>query len=151
MLREKGRTWLSFGCLAIIAVAVADPGNRSSARAALPTQDVMTLDRRISTLEQRLFMMESTIGQLRQEIQYVARQPATAAPTVSAPPSRDIESERLRLEYELLRSRLTEIECGLVRLDERTLPPETRAGKSKSPDPCRALPNTPIMLSTHPR
>ena len=126
----------------VIAALVAPAGKASSTNAAAPMQDVMSLDRRLSTLEQRLFILESNIGQLQQQIQYAQRQPATSA-------ARDPEVDRLRLELNLLQSRLTEVECGVLKLDERTLSAATRAARPKPTDTCRSQPNTPVQLSSH--
>jgi conjugal transfer/entry exclusion protein len=128
-------------CVIAIAIAIAHTNQASSASAAMPAQDVMSLDRRISAFEQRLYIMESHINQLQQQIQYAQRQPAPAN-------TRDPEVERLRLELNLLQSRLGEVECGLLKLDERTLPAAARATQSKKTEPCRSQPNTPVQLSS---
>ncbi|MFL6215410.1 MAG: hypothetical protein ACJ74J_16120 [Blastocatellia bacterium] len=129
-------------CGLALAALVAHTGSASSTNAAAPAQDVMSLDRRISTLEQRLYMMESNISQLQQRVQYAQRPPASATPT------RDPEVDRLQSEMSLLQSRLSEVECALLKLDERTLPAASRAARAKTNDPCRAQPNTPVQLSS---
>jgi hypothetical protein len=135
----------AFYCVAIgllvAAALAADAGKASSANAARPTQDVMSLDRRLSSLEQRLFLLESNLNQLQRQLQYPPRQPE---PT----PARDPEVERLRLELSLLQARLGEVECGLLKLDERTLPAAVRAQMPKPTDPCRSQPGTPVSLSS---
>jgi len=128
-------------CVIAITIAIAHTNKASSANAAMPAQDLMSLDRRISAFEQRLYIMESHINQLQQQVQYVQRQPATSN-------TRDPEVERLRLELNLLQSRLTEVECGLVKLDERTLPAAARTTRPKTTDPCRSQPNMPVQLSS---
>src|SRR4051812_18332961 len=139
------RTTRAFGfavvCVIAIAIAIAHTNKASSANAAMPAQDVMSLDRRISAFEQRLYILESHINQLQQQVQYAQRQPATSN-------TRDPEVDRLRLELNLLQSRLGEVECGVLKLDERTLPAAARATQSKKTDPCRAQPNTPVHLSS---
>jgi len=130
--------------LIAIAIIIMHANNTSSANGAVPAQDVLSLDRRISTLEQRLYMLESNITRLQQEVQYVQRQPATSTSS-----GRDPEVDRLRLELNLWQSRISEIECALVKLDERTLPAAARPARSKMTDPCRLQPNTPLQLSTH--
>jgi uncharacterized coiled-coil protein SlyX len=131
-------------CVIAITLAMTHTNQASSASAALPAQDVMSLDRRISTLEQRLYIMESHINQLQQQVQYAQRQPATSG-------ARDPEVDRLRLELNLLQSRLGELECGVLKLDERTLPAAARATQSKTINPCRLQPNTPVQLSSRPQ
>jgi TolA-binding protein len=124
-----------------LAIAMARPDRAGSAATAMPAQDVMSLDRRLSTFEQRLYIMESHINQLQQQMQYAQRQPAASAP-------RDPEVERLRLELNLLQARLAEVECGVLKLDERTLPAAARAAQPKPNEPCRLQPNTPVQLSS---
>jgi len=133
---------LAITCLIAIAALVAPAGRTPSTNAAAPAQDVMSLDRRLSTLEQRLFILESNIGELQQQVQYAQRQPSTSSAV------RDPEVERLRLELSQLQGRLAEIECGVLKLDERTLPAATRAARPKPTDPCRSQPNTPVQLSS---
>jgi len=132
-------------CFAVVgfialALAMAHTDKAISAATAIPAQDVMSLDRRLSAFEQRLYVMESHINQLQQQMQYAQRQPATSS-------GRDPEVDRLRLELNLLQSRLAEVECALLKLDERTLPAAARAAQSKTTEPCRLQPNTPVQLS----
>jgi uncharacterized coiled-coil protein SlyX len=129
-------------CVIALAAFVTHTGGASPANASAPAQDVMSLDRRISTLEQRLYLIESNINQLQQHVQYPQRPPA------SATPARDPEVERLQSELSLLQSRLSEVECALLKLDERTLPAAARGARARSNDPCRAQPNTPVQLSS---
>jgi predicted RNase H-like nuclease (RuvC/YqgF family) len=108
-------------------------------------QDVSYLDRRISGLEQRLNLIESNVNRLQQDVMFAQR----ASPTQQ----RDTEIQLLRSEIELLKIRLREIDCGLVRLDERTLSPaskEARKRAATTADPCRQNAESPIQLSTHP-
>jgi len=107
-------------------------------------QDSAFLDRRISLLEQRLNMLDSTVSRLQQQ-----------SISTSAPPqhARDPEMTLLRTEVELLKSRLKEIECGLTRLDERTLAPAAREAQKRTSaqtqNPCRLFPESPIQVSPH--
>jgi hypothetical protein len=137
----------SFGyaavCLIALSSLVAHTGNTSSTKADAPAQDVMSLDRRISTLEQRLYMIESNINQLQQRVQYAERPPVQTTPA-----RRDPEVDRLQSEMSLLQNRLSEVECALLKLDERTLPAAVRAARAKPSDPCRAQPNAPVQLSS---
>jgi hypothetical protein len=109
------------------------------------SQDVRTLDRRISSLEQRLYSIESSINRLDQSAR-TQRAPALQ------PGVRDQEVELLRGEVRTLQLRVTEIECGLVKLDERTLAARETRGNAgtKTADPCRLNPATPLRLSTRP-
>jgi uncharacterized protein YceH (UPF0502 family) len=126
----------------VIAFAIANSGKASSANPVAPAQDAMMLDRRISTLEQRLYSFESRLNQVQQQVQYSQRPSA-----VSGAP--DPETERLRLEVSLLQARLADIECSVIKLDERTLPATARAAQPKTNDACRLQPNTPVLLPAH--
>lgn len=110
------------------------------------SQDVRSLDRRISSLELRLYSIETSINRLEQ---------STSAPRTpnSQSSARDQEINLLRAEIQTLQLRLNEIECGLVKLDERTMAPAARDARreaAKIADPCRLNPATPLRLSTRP-
>jgi predicted RNase H-like nuclease (RuvC/YqgF family) len=111
-------------------------------------QDVTSLDRRISLLEQRFYAVESSINRLEQQTALSGRM---ATPSTSA---RDSEISLLRGEIEVLQRRLVEVECGLVKLDERTLAPTIRQARERAgagvTDPCRLKADAPLRLSTHP-
>jgi len=108
-----------------------------------PTQDVSSLDRRISLLEQRFYSIESSISRLQTYV-------ATQRPSVSQPSTNDRDLMLMREELQRLTLRITEIECGLIKLDERTTPAARRNPTARSNDPCRLTPDTPVRLSTHP-
>lgn len=134
-------------CVLAASIATAHRGNTSSEPEALATQDVMNLDRRIGSLEQRLYSMESSINQLRQQV--MAPRPSPVSPGI-----RDSEINQLRSEILLLEQRIREIECGVVKLDERTLSSsarESRRAERQGADPCRLRPETPLQLSGRPR
>lgn len=107
-------------------------------------QDATYLDRRISMLETRLSSIESSLRSVQQQAMASERSGATQ-------PARDPEVMLLRSEVEILNSRLRELECALVRLDERTLSTAARDARKRtaaqSSDPCRVNPDTPIQLS----
>ena len=107
-------------------------------------QDSVYLDRRISMLETRLNSIESSLRSLQQ-------QSIAAERSVSPQPVRDPEVNLLRSEVEILNSRLREIECALVRLDERTLSTSAKDARKRMgtqpADPCRVNPDMPIQLS----
>jgi predicted RNase H-like nuclease (RuvC/YqgF family) len=118
----------------------------SSARTATP-QDVTNLERRISLLEQRFYYLESSINRLEQ-------QSALHDRSTTSTNARDPEISLLRGEVETLQRRFLEVECGLVRLDERTLAPDLREARKKagtsSTDPCRLNADAPLRISTQP-
>ena len=134
-------------CAIIGVVAHAYPGKSPSAGEDFAgTQDVRGLDRRISSLEQRLFSIESSINRLEQAA-FSQRTP------VSQPGAHEQEINLLRREIQTLQLRLNEIECGLVKLDERTSPSVREDRKSVRPrttDPCRLNPAAPLRLTTRP-
>ena len=107
------------------------------------TQDPGSLDRRLSLLEQRFYSIESNISRLQQYV-------ATQRPPISQPSTSDRDLILMREEVQRLELRMAEIECGLIKLDERTTPAPRRNPATKSNDPCRLTPDTPVRLSTHP-
>jgi predicted RNase H-like nuclease (RuvC/YqgF family) len=145
----KSRLALSIVSFVVIVVmANAYPASRSSAREDMTEpQDVRSLDRRISSLEQRLYSIETSISRLEQSA-FSQRTP------VLQPTARDPEISLLREEIQTLQRRLSEIECGLVKLDERTTTSAVREARradgARTADPCRLNPATPLRLSTRP-
>jgi len=117
----------------------------SSSRGSSATvpQDVSSLDRRLSLLEQRFYSIESSISRLQT---YVASQ----RPPVSQPITSDRDVILMREEIQRLTLRVTELECGLSKLDERTTPASRRNAAGKSDDPCRQNVDTPVRLSSRP-
>ena len=134
-------------CGAIGLMANVYPGNVSSASEGMTEmQDVRSLDRRISSLEQRLFSIESSISRLQQS----AVSPRSPAPQSGV---RDQEINQIRGDMQTLQLRLSEIECGLLKLDERTtvsVRDNRKSAGAKPTDPCRLNPATPLRLSTRP-
>jgi len=125
-------------CAVIGVMASISRGNNS-------TQDPGSLDRRLSLLEQRFYSLESSISRLQQ---YVASQrPSIPQPSTS---TNDRELSLMREELQRLTLRMAEIDCGLIKLDERTTPAARRNPTAKSNDPCRLNPDQAVRLSTHP-
>ena len=124
----------------MLCVVVGTVANVSWGKSSAETQDPGTLDRRISMLEQRFYQVESSINRLQT---YVASQ--------RTPTSQPITSDRdvlvIRDEVQRLSLRLGEVECGLLKLDERTA---TRRSTPKSDDPCRVNVDIPLRLSARP-
>lgn len=127
---------------AVIGV-LANNSRGNSASAAAETQDPSSLDRRISLLEQRFYSIESNISRLQQ---YVAAQ----RPSVTQPGTSDRDVIMIREEIQRLSLRVSELECGLSKLDERTTPATRRNATPKSSDPCRLNVDTPVRLSARP-
>lgn len=134
-------------------VLVAADRNRSASTATATTlnadsQDLTSLERRISLIEQRFYGLETSINRLEQQSRLSA---GAQSPSAA---DRSMEINLLRGEIETLQRRLSEIECGLTRLDERTLTPAARESRKRTgagnTDPCRLNPDVPLRLSTRP-
>lgn len=130
-------------CAVIGVLANSSRGNSATATEENTIQDVGSVDRRLILLEQRFYSVESSISRLQQ---YVAAQ----RPSVSQPGVSDREMTLIREEIQRLSLRVIELECGLVKIDERTTPATRRNTAGKSTDPCRLNPETPLRLSTRP-
>ena len=128
-------------CAVIGVMATISRGN--SATAPAENQDPSSLDRRLSLLELRFYSIESSISRLQT---YVAAQ----RPAVSQPSTSDRDVLLMREEIQRLSLRVTELECGLSKLDERTTPTSRRNSTDKPTDPCRMNVDTPVRLSARP-
>jgi hypothetical protein len=123
-------------CAVIGVMASISRGNNS-------TQDPGSLDRRLSLLEQRFYSVESSVSRLQQYV-------ATQRPSLPQPGTSDRDLILMREELQRLTLRMAEVECGLIKLDERTTPAARRNPTAKSNDPCRLNPDQSLRLSTHP-
>lgn len=121
--------------------------SESPSASSAPVQENVFLNQRLRILEQRLYTIESSINQLQQQV--VSSQRAT-----SPSGGRDPEIISLRSEVDTFNRRLFEIECGLIKLDERTSTPATREALKRlgasSDDPCRLKAAAPLRLSSRP-
>ena len=147
MRRRASYFWLAV--LVLVAVAAAAYAGKSLMRtveAAAPAQDITRIDSRLSQLEQRFYLIEMSIRRFEQQ----ARLPGAT----TGRNAQDPEVGLLRAEVETLRLRLTEVECGLARVDERTLTPAMKEARRKSTggsgDPCRLNAEAPLRLSARP-
>jgi cob(I)alamin adenosyltransferase len=99
-------------------------------------QDVIRLETRLTQLEQRIYSIETNLRILEQQSR------------ISGTSSRNVTQEdinRLRTEIQTLQNRLMENECGMAKLDERTLAPAKR-GRVSAGDPCRLNFDLPLRL-----
>jgi predicted nucleic acid-binding Zn-ribbon protein len=136
-------------CAAIVVTAKAYKTDAAASAAPQTSLEVSNLDRRLSTLEQRLYAIESSISRLEQQALTSGRSTSIPSPTL-----RDPEVNQLLSEVETLKLRVRELECGVVHLDERTLAAgaketQRRAG-TQSKDPCRQSAETSVRLSMRP-
>lgn len=105
------------------------------------------LSQRLNRIEQRFSTIETKIIQLENQSRF---------PSVSPDLSRgqDTELQLLRSQINTLQLRVAEIECGVVRLDERTLSATAKANRKTAgisdSDLCRQTPNVPLQLSARP-
>ncbi len=105
-------------------------------------QSDVFLSRRIDQIEQRFYQIESRLNRIEMESR-------TAVSTPRLPDTRDNEIALLRSQVDSLRTRIGEAECGLLKLDERTLPAAQRRGAAGT-DPCRQNWGTSVRLSVRP-
>ena len=136
---KKRFEWLVIAVLAAIVII-----NLGRGAAGAETQDPSSLDRRISMLEQRFYNLESNMSRLQQ---YVTSQRSTSSPTSS---SDSQQVDQLQQALQRLQLRLTEVECGLLKLDERTAVGSRKGGDTRPSDPCRQNPSLPLRLPSRP-
>jgi hypothetical protein len=133
-------------CCASVASLAKYSTPASAKTVAAPSQDPQSLDRRISMLEQRLFVIESRLNRLEQQSAMSVRPPSTDQSRV--------ENELMRNQVEILKGQISELGCGLAKLDERTLSANARQSRRVDSnayrDPCRLNPETPLRLTAHP-
>lgn len=145
--RGASAGWLAaFALAAAAAVYGARPAARAGGTGAPPdAQELFSLERRVSVVEQRLNSVELSVNRLEQQSRLQSSAPQTTRG------ARDVEVELLRSEVELLRRRVAEDECGLLRIDERTLTQAAREARRKDAagreDPCRLNADAPLRLS----
>ena len=115
-------------------------------------QTDFALQRRVDMIEQRFYMMESRLNSLEQQSRY----PSSTSPNSSVRTDSEISSLRTQLEImraqmDTLNRRLADVECGLLKVDERTLTQSARdmrrRGREDENEPCRLNPGTAIRLS----
>jgi hypothetical protein len=113
-----------------------------SGTTSVSAQSDVFLSRRIDQVEQRFYQIESRLNRIEMESR-------TAVSTPRLPDNKDNEIALLRSQVDSLRTRLGEVECAVLRLDERTLPAAQRLGATSS-DPCRQNWGTSVRLSVRP-
>ena len=129
-----------FQLLVIVILAAVVVINLGRGVSGAETQDPSSLDRRISMLEQRFYTLETSMNRLQQLM-------TSQRSTSSSSDARDVD--QLRQELGRLQLRLNEVECGLLKLDERTAIGR-KGGESRPPDPCRQNSAVPLRLPSRP-
>jgi hypothetical protein len=157
-LSNSHRTFTRLTAIALLVGFVVLFGGRSS----VTNSDVTTtahaqtdfaLQRRVDMIEQRFYMMESRLNSIEQQSRY----PSSTSPTSSVRTDSELSSLRtqleiMRVQMDTLNRRLGDVECGLLRVDERTLTPAARdmrrRGREDENEPCRLNPSTAVRLSS---
>jgi TolA-binding protein len=150
-MNSKTLSWILRTALCVLALLAITGGissifNEKGTTTVLAQQDPF-LDRRISQIEQRFNQIESRINRLEQQ---------TSLPSLAPPTSlnRDTEINQMRSQINELQLRIAEVECGLLRIDERTLTAPAKQSRRKTnsneTDHCRTDSNVPLQLSTRP-
>src|SRR6187549_2021569 len=94
---------------------------------AVPTvlaQSESYLSRRIDQAEQRFYGIESRVTRLEQQ-----RPPTITPPLINS--ANETEIQLLRSQVDSMRNRLGEVECALLRIDERKLTATARAARNR--------------------
>ena len=140
-------------CLAIGAAAKGYTLKSSTEPASAMAQDTVVLDRRLNMLEQRFYSVESRINRIEQQMSMLQRVAPAPSPTPPSP-TRDAATDLLRSDVESMRYRIAELECAILRLDERTLSPATKETRRRAgvqpKDQCRLNSDVPVKLSARP-
>ncbi len=138
VMQYKTRALVSVVLLSLLVVSRISSAGRT---APAPEQDVIRLESRLNQLEQRLYSMETNLRTLEQQSRLAgATQRGVSADEVAL----------LRAQFQALQIRLTDDECSLAKLDERTLSVAMREARRESGvgngDPCRQNAQAPLRL-----
>lgn len=130
--------WPAAFVLAAAVVAAGAYGGGSEAAA--PAQDFTRIESRLTQIEQRIYTIEAGVRGLEMQSRMAGVNAGRAAP--------DPEVSLLRTQVDALRLRIAEVECGLLRVDERTLTAAARDVRRRSEaaaaDPCRLNADAPL-------
>jgi len=139
MQYESGYGWRAVLLVFVVGLCVVTVFRISSATANGPTpqQDIIRVENRLTQLEQRLFSIETGLRTLEQQSR------------ITSASSRGVSQDDLALlrsEIQVLQQRLADDECGLAKLDERTLSLAARKKSGAGNDPCRVNLDVPLRL-----
>jgi len=140
--------------IALLIAASALFAGRYSAEPELTTtahaQSSIMLEQRLNQVEQRFNYIESRLNRLESE----SRSANTTIPSRSNSELSLMKAQMdtMRADIDSLRVRTGELECAVLKLDERTLTAPARATRRKggSSEPCRTNIGAPITLSARP-
>lgn len=159
MLNNRHTTVPRLILLIVLGIAVVLFGGRSFisntdlGTTAYAQQDAL-LERRISQIEQRFYYIESRINRLEQQSNSPGILSGTSSRNEAEVGLLRTQLEELRTQIASFRLRLGEVECGLIKVDERTLATAIRDARRRADpnpnDPCRVNPSMPIRLSVRP-
>lgn len=145
-LSNSGRIGLYVFALLSVAAGIFFVLNEKGTTTVLAQQDPF-LNQRINRIEQQFSSIETRINRIEQQSRFPDITPRTTL-------NRDTEINLMRSQIEALQIRIAEIECGLVRLDERTLSTSARQIKRKAipneTDRCRLNSNVPLEIPARP-
>jgi uncharacterized coiled-coil protein SlyX len=157
-LSNSQRTFTRLTAIALLVGFATLFGGRSSVTDSDVTttahaQTDFALQRRVDMIEQRFYMMESRLNSLEQQSRYQSStSPSSSVRTDSELSSLRTQLELMRAQMDTLNRRLADVECGLLKVDERTLTQAARdmrrRGREDENEPCRLNPSTAIRLSS---
>jgi len=115
------------------------------------TQGIL-LEQRLNQVEQRFNYVESRLNRLESESRYPGTLPNTSSQNGPELTLMRAQMDSLRTEIDGLRDRTTELECAVLKLDERTLSAAAKSGRrlSGANEVCRTNPGAPVKLSARP-
>ncbi|MFN2500645.1 MAG: hypothetical protein ABR530_01390 [Pyrinomonadaceae bacterium] len=146
-INDKFKTTLVAGGAAILVYTAMSAAFSDPAMPTVSAQTDQFLARRIDQIEQRFYSIESRINRMESQTRS-----SVIAPRITD--NNDTEIQFLRSQIDGLRLRLGEVECGLLRVDERTLPGAGRQARNRagaaSTEPCRREPGSAVQLSARP-
>ena len=134
--------------LAVFGVLTAFYNVLSGVSTPVQAQQDPFLTQRLNQIEQRFNSFETRITRLEQELRYTGIMRGTPANNDNT------EIRLLNSQMEIMQRRIGEIECALLKLDERTLTDAARQGRRKTggdlSEACRRNSNVPLQLSVFP-
>jgi hypothetical protein len=136
-MKFKSRWWLP-GLVTLVAITLFRITSTAETNATLPQQDVIRLENRLTQVEQRIYSIETSVRTLEQQSRLSVGSSRTVTPE---------EVAQMHSEIQALQRRLIDDECGLAKLDERTLTPERRRRAGATSDPCRLNFEAPLRIT----